>query len=456
MPRSLFLKIFLWFCTVVITVIVATFIVGELSRPQRQRPPRGPLDPLVTMHAKTAAEIFERDGPAGLNTYLEGVEEETDLSGFVFNRQLQEISGRSFPPEARAIAQRAFERNLPHESHGPHGPPEPPPLLVQLATTSTGSEYAFVAQLPLRRHAPIPAHFIHMLAVCLTGAAFCYWLAWYVTSPVKKLRKATRELAGGNLSVRVTPALGSRRDELTSLAADFDLMAEQIETLITGQRRLLGDISHELRSPLARLNVALELARQRAGDNASSALDRIEREAENLNEMIGQLLALTRLEAGSHELEQTQFDLADLVRQIVDDADFEAHARRRSVTLTETETCNVTGNNELLRRAIENVVRNGVQYTSPDTEVVVEVLKQSDKCVVAVSDHGPGVPDDALEKIFRPFYRVEDARDRETGGTGLGLAIVDRAVRLHGGTVEAVNKAGGGLKVTITLPTSKQ
>jgi two-component system, OmpR family, sensor histidine kinase CpxA len=277
-----------------------------------------------------------------------------------------------------------------------------------------------------------------------------------LTSPVTKLRKATQELAAGNLRTRVVPALGNRRDELASLGADFDVMAEQIESLINSQRRLLGDISHELRSPLARLNVALELARQRSGAEATSALERIQREAENLNEMIGQLLALTRLESGAASVAKTQFDLAQLVREIADDADFEARSRNRSVTVNEVESCVITGNYELLRRAIENVVRNAIQYTSEGTAVEVELRRQGNRsdesAVIVVRDHGAGVPDSALEKIFQPFYRVDEARDREAGGVGLGLAIAERAVRLHGGNVKATNAADGGLIVTIEVP----
>jgi two-component system sensor histidine kinase CpxA len=260
--------------------------------------------------------------------------------------------------------------------------------------------------------------------------------------------------------------MGSRRDELVSLANDFDEMAEKIQSLIESQRRLLGDISHELRSPLARLNVALELARQRSGVEAASALERIQREAEMLNEMIGQLLTLTRLESGAEEIQRTQFDLESLVRDVVKDADFEARARNRSVKLEVSERAVIEGIPNLMRRAIENVVRNAVHYTAEGTEVEIKLSIDSagtpttvvnpnrDSVVIIVRDYGPGVPDEALAEIFRPFYRVDEARDREAGGVGLGLAIAERAVRLHRGTVKAANVANGGLVVTISLPIS--
>jgi two-component system sensor histidine kinase CpxA len=296
---------------------------------------------------------------------------------------------------------------------------------------------------------------MHILGLILIGSAFCYWLARYLTAPVKKLRIATKELAQGNLSARVGRS-GGRRDELVSLGSDFDLMAEQIESLVQAQRRLLGDISHELRSPLARLNVALELARQRSGAEAASALARIQREAENLNEMIGQLLTLTRLQTGTREIQKSEFDLCRLVREIADDAEFEAQNGNRAVKLESVAACSFFGNEQLLRRAIENVVRNAVHYTREDTVVEIEVRETSTAAdqkalTLTVRDHGPGVPAAALEEIFRPFYRVDDARDREAGGVGLGLAIAQRAIQLHGGTVSAANAPDGGLVITISL-----
>jgi two-component system sensor histidine kinase CpxA len=481
MPRTLFLKIFLWFSAIVFTVVVGTFLVSELNRPDPfQRPERVPIDPVVSAYAKTAADIYEQHGQSGLVGYLDRIQHESHVRGFLFNRQLQELSGRRMPSDAPNVARRAFENSIPDDGTGPG------PLLARRANSARGGEYALVVELP--GHMPPESLFhplLHLLAILLTGGLFCYWLARHLTSPVGKLRAATQEFAKGNLSVRVGPTMGKRRDELASLAADFDLMAEKIESLINSQRRLLGDISHELRSPLARMNVALELARQRAGKDAAGALERIQHEAENLNEMIGQLLALTRLESGAEGLQKSQFDLAELVTAITRDAQFEASNRDRSVRLRVNGRCLTVGNQLLLQRAIENVVRNAVQYTAPGTEVEVELqcqsavgngsvaaevansklkdqstkLSESDTesdsqsyAVITVRDHGAGVPEEALAEIFKPFYRVDDARDRQAGGVGLGLAIAERAVRLHDGKIEASNEPTGGLLVRITLP----
>ncbi len=483
MPRSLFFKIFLWFGAVMLTVIVGTFVVGELTRPEPLRPPRESMNQVLKGYAETAAETYERDGQTALVEYIDRIHNQSDLHIFLFNSQAQSLSNHRMPPGAPVLAQRVLEN--PRAEFVPEGMP---PLLAQPIVTSRGERYVLVAEMLVRRRSGL-GHFFagitHLLGVGLVGALFCYWLARYLTSPVAKLSAATRELAHGNLSVRVAPAIGRRRDELASLGADFDLMAEQIEALINSQRRLLGDISHELRSPLARLNVALELAVQRAGPDAASALERIQREAENLNDMIGQLLALTRLESGTEGLRKSELDLKQLIQEIVDDADFEAHSRNRSVRLETIDGCTVNGTEPLLRRAIENVVRNAVQYTAEGTEVEVRLRLDScgalntvgkgelraaksgrprrdtpsvqslDRCaVISVRDHGCGVPESSLPKIFHPFYRVDEARDREAGGVGLGLAIAERAVRLHQGTVTAANASGGGLVVTIILPSA--
>jgi signal transduction histidine kinase len=470
LPRSLFLKIFLWFVTVVLTVIVGTFIVAELSRPEpfASRRPES-IDSGLNSYAQTSTEIYEREGPQALAAYLDRIHDESDMHVFLFDDQGQSLTSHKVPPSAPGLAHRVLETKQPISDF--------PPLMARPFVTPQGKSYALVVEMPMRRRSspwnpsgPI----LHLFGIGLIGALFCYWLARYLTSPVAKLRAATQQLARGNLQTRVGPAIGKRQDELASLGADFDVMAEQIEALVNSQRRLLGDISHELRSPLARLSVALELAGQTAGPAAASALERIRREAENLNEMIGQLLALTRMESGTEGLRTTELNLQQLVEEIVDDADFEARSRNRSVRLEALEPGTVNGNEQLLRRAIENVVRNAVQYTAKDTEVLVQLRldscesletagkvggkrNTSDRCaVVTVRDRGAGVPDSALTKIFDPFYRVDEARDREAGGVGLGLAITDRAVRLHGGTVTAANAAAGGLIVTIMIPVSRQ
>jgi len=233
-------------------------------------------------------------------------------------------------------------------------------------------------------------------------------------------------------------------------------MAERIEALVDVQQRLLRDISHELRSPLARLNVALELARQRSGENLGTVLDRIERESERLNELISELLTLTLLESGTEKIEKTPIDLESLIGSIVEDSNFEARDRNRLVEIVASSKVMVSGSAEMLHRAVENVVRNAIRYTDESTAVEVSLLAQEidgqKVAIIRVRDHGPGVPEAALSRMFRPFYRVEDDRGRHTGGTGIGLAITERSIQLHGGTITVSNATDGGLVVEMMLP----
>jgi two-component system sensor histidine kinase CpxA len=233
-------------------------------------------------------------------------------------------------------------------------------------------------------------------------------------------------------------------------------MAEQIESLISSQRRLFADISHELRSPLARLTVALGLTRLHANPESTSGLDRIELEAGRLNTLIESLLRLARLEGGSELLEGEPVMLHRLVSDVAADANFEAQSRNRHVRLTSADACVISGNKQLLRSAVENVIRNAVNYTSEgsDVQIALQELPSngSGTALISVRDHGQGVPEESLADIFLPFYRVGDARDRTSGGSGLGLSITDRAIRLHGGSVRAVNCPDGGLLIELRLP----
>jgi two-component system sensor histidine kinase CpxA len=234
-------------------------------------------------------------------------------------------------------------------------------------------------------------------------------------------------------------------------------MAARLENLVKAQSRLLNDISHELRSPLARLNVALGLARQRSGSESATMLERIELEAARLNELIGRLLTLARMEDGEQRVPSTPVPLNDVVEAVTEDAEFEAQARHCHVHSEIPEgSWAVRGDASLLHSAIENVVRNAIRYTREGSTVEVRLERReiagSAEAVVQVSDCGDGVPPDELEKLFQPFYRLDDARGRNTGGVGLGLAITERAVRFHGGRVAAMNRPQGGLMVEIHLP----
>lgn len=450
--RSLFLKIFIWFWLGMIVANVALFLSVAATRPERSNRPWRELG-LVGSSAQKSAEAYDREGQAALAGYLDQFEQTNGIASVLLNDQGTELSGRALPSGWEELASRTAKTGITQFNVS-----NTALVVAQQVVTPAGHHYVFVSRIA---RTPFNISFrtqaLRLLAVLLTGGLFCYGLASYLTTPIRKLRGTTHEFADGNLGARAAVRLVKRRDEIGQLGSDFNTMAERLQSMVAAQHRLLGDISHELRSPLARMGVALELARQRSGSDAKSALDRIEHEAENLNEMIGHLLKLTRLESGTDGLRRTDVDLAQLVREVADDADFEARSRNRSVHVVTCDSCTTKGTEELLRSAVENVVRNAVRYTAEGTEVEVALRLQNgseNSAVISVRDHGEGVPEEAMDKIFHPFYRTEDARDRESGGSGLGLAITSRAVRLHGGSVRAVNAANGGLEVTISLPAS--
>jgi signal transduction histidine kinase len=469
--RTLFFKIFVWFWLAMATVSIALIVsTATTSSRAERRPPM--FGPPITMYAHTAASIYEREGVTALSDYIASVKKVARLDAFFFDERGEEISGRDPSLEIKDLAAQAARKNDPQ----PYFPGEAP-LVAQSIRTPGSHRYVLVAEIePCRpdRAGPGPpfpwlrfldigntgarALLLRLTAVLTAAGIVCYGLAHYLTAPLVRLRTATQRLSRGDLKARFGKPRGGRQDELADLGQDFDRMAERIESMIAAQRRLLSDISHELRSPLARINLAVGLIRQRQKAQSDAELDRIELEAKRLDTLIGQLLSLTRLESGADGSEKKPMDLSALLRMIVEDADFEAQSRERTVRITHSEALTIHGNQELFCSAIENVVRNAVNYTREDTAVEVSLERQprgsESFAVIRVRDHGEGVPESSLADLFRPFYRVADARDRQSGGVGLGLAIAEQAVRWHGGSINASNALGGGLVVELQFPTA--
>jgi len=468
--RSLFLKIFLWFGLVMVVANVASFVTGIVTERRSQFPRQSLMGQMFGVYAESAVEVFERDGKTALAAYLERVEHASNINAVLFDNLGNEVSGRAVPEGVLNAISRVTEES-PYVFY--FLPQQPRPIAAHLIRGPQGATYVLAGVLPKPDFPGPPprlgepgslAFGLRIIArsflpVLLVGGLFCFWLASYLSTPIVQLRGATHELSAGNLEARVDKRLLRRRDEIGNLGRDFNVMAGRIESLVGAQRRLLGDISHELRSPLARQGVALGLARRSAGPLATSALDRIAREAERLNEMIGQLLALSRVETGTDRLQNVEIDLSALVKEVAEDADFEARGRERSVRVISDKPLAMRGVFELIRSAIENVVRNGVRYTAAATPVEISLTSEAGNedrfAVISVRDHGQGVPQESIQEIFRPFYRVEDDRDRKTGGSGLGLSIAARAVHLHHGTIKAANASDGGLIVEIRLPISQ-
>jgi two-component system, OmpR family, sensor histidine kinase CpxA len=449
--KSLFLKIFLSFWGAQALFLVLAILVTLAFRPRTSS-----WEALLATAMNDSVAAYEQGGSPQLHEYVESLEKTQHVRVFLFNENMDDLTHRGAPDWAVRVA-----RGGPRMPHEGFIFPAPPPVLRDSRASSDGlHQYTLVLSPPPGprlflgpRGLPVPG----LIIAVISSGLVCYLLAWFLTMPVVRLRAATRQLAGGDLTARAGAPNSRRRDEVAGLMRDFDTMAERMENLMKAQSRLLNDISHELRSPLARLNVALGLARQRSGPDAATMLERIELEASRLNELIGRLLTLARLEDGEKRIPATPVSLDEVVLSVTEDAEFEAQARRCHVRSEIPEgDWRVRGEVSLLHSAIENVVRNAIRYTHEGTTVEIHLEKKMNadgaQAVVSVSDCGSGVPIDALEKLFQPFYRLDDDRGRQTGGVGLGLAITERAVRFHGGRVSAFNRAEGGLRVEIKLP----
>jgi len=458
--RSLFLRIFLWFWAAMLAVAAVLVVTSPLwtrSRPGIDRWQRGAARMLEDRVGEAAAAVERGEGPPASGRPRPG-RPGRPMRVLVLDETGAAAGGRPVERAVRELALRARATGeVTHERSGTEH------LLARPVTGADGRPRVVVGAL---RHPPDaidlldPRAILPRLAILtVVVGLFCFVLARHLSAPFGALRTATQRLAAGDLSARVGESLARRRDEVGDLARDFDAMAERLEQLVSAQRRLLRDVSHELRSPLARLEVALELARRHGGDSAVEALDRIGRESRRLDELIGQLLSLERMSCFEVEPDRDRVDLGGLLGEIVADARFEAETGGRTVTLSVERAAAVRGSAELLRSALENVVRNAVAHAPGGTAVdvslaVMGAADQREVAMITVRDRGPGVPEAELGRLFEPFHRVSEARDRQSGGVGLGLAITRRAVEWHGGTVAAVNRPGGGLEVAIRLPLS--
>jgi two-component system, OmpR family, sensor kinase len=442
--RNLYLRIFLTFWTAMMLVLTLTVGVTLWLTSQRIQHLQARQDGL----AREASSVLASTGVPGLRDWLRHqirlVPRQERL--FIIDQHGVDLLGRPVP---NYLQIQVGHRPYPVVSAGPYDLR----LLSQLVSPTNQTYALSLLHRPnlfgVFGSAETPI--VTLLATLLASTLVCFLLARYLSDPVRHLRAATRSIADGDLRVRVSSLVGRRRDELALLAFDFDVMAERLRNLLESQRQLLRDVSHELRSPLARLQIALGLAR-RPNANLEQEFDRIEQETQRLDELIGEILSLSRLEDPSRELIAEPVNLEELLETLVENARVEAEPRWVRVQLQAESSLTVPGDRELLFRALENVVRNAVSYSPHGASVEVSAQRLQQHVVVRVLDHGPGVPAELLGRIFEPFFRVGKARERASGGYGIGLAITARVIALHGGAVRARNVAGGGLQVDITLP----
>ena len=448
--RSLLVRIFVSFWLIIgITIGVAAIAGYYYAERVRNEMESFEFDDAVL----DASAALSSGGREELMDWLRKAPASRNVTIYIVDGNGRELLGRDLP--------HYLSRKLHwHESHVPRRARTDPSNLrrarpLSQLVSGTGDVYTVLLSRPHHSQGyweGAPAGSLLLVLALIVSGAVSYLLARAISNPVRDLRSATVALAEGNMNSRVSPSVSKRRDELGMLARDFDAMAEKLQHAAAQQTELSRNISHELRSPLARLKVAMELAKRKTGELPE--FDRIDEETERLDRLIGQILSYTRMESGLAS-ELTRVDLADLVQEVVENVNFECRAEGYDGVSVETKldaTPTVSGFAEALTSAIENIVRNAVRHSPPNEKVTVRVAGENGVALVEISDQGKGVPEDELDRLFEPFFRTRSAAaDSSKPGTGLGLAIAARAIKLNGGNVVASNREGGGLRVVISL-----
>jgi len=457
--QSLFFKIFFWFCVIVVLVGISLETSSILANYYETRW-QMVLHSVMPMEAEKCARMYETSGKQAVQDYLDELQRQKSVRFYFFDEDGNPLLDRGAPELILKMAKSKEALNKTAQQNLSLVNPRQG-IAMRLVDGPSGRKYNLALQQSPTLIMPVSeavgTHpYVRLLVIGLFGAVLCFLLTRNITQPIVRLRAAAGGIAAGRLKTRVDPKVRRRYDEIGMLGRDFDRMAEQIEALVSGQRDLLGDVSHELRSPLARLIVALGLLRQASPEEAPEYLGRIGLEADRLDKLIGQLLTLTRVESGVESTQREHFDLTNLVQEVAADGDFEARAHGREVKVLHADACMMFGAPEMLRSAIENVVRNAIRHTPEGMSVDLTVQKttssNASKALLRVRDYGPGVPQRMLKDIFVPFHRVPEQGEANSHGAGLGLAIADRVVRMHDGTIRARNATDGGLIVEIEFP----
>lgn len=454
--RSLSAKIFLWFCLAMVVSGIA-FVMVALFFPSRTVivQAKNFFTYKVTNTGQVAVKVYEKDGPEELTKFLTRLREITSFNLYLLNSEGDALNTSDLPGGASILMQKALSAETVQFANL-----ATQPLVAKKLTGEDNRAYVVMLQMPhgLNHFAAEMSHafVLRILAALLASGVVCLLMARYLTGPIRKLKSAVRRLAQGDLHVRVAEGLGRRKDEIAALGRDFDTMASRIESLMKAQERLFREIAHELRSPLTRLNVALEICRKHTDQNAKRFLDRIATETDNLSLLITQFLTLSRLDNADLTLQRKPVVLENLIGRIAQDASFEGETRDCAVVFECRDRCTLAADGNLVRSAIENVIRNALRFTPNGTQVEVTQSIRRDKsgttAVICVRDFGPGVPPGNLKNLFKPFFRADDVKVRTSESAGLGLAIAMRAVHMHNGLIMARNADDGGLIVEIRLP----
>ena len=450
--RSLYWKIFISFWLATILIIVTTALVTSQIAQESSQPAREQM--FMDSYANAAVATFESGRRSALLKWLKQIGLSRHMSIYLLS-STGEIVGVQEPPEdVKKVGENLIKDQL---SEGIFTSGK---LIVSHEILSTSGKFyrlAAVSEKPISFFVQIPWAGLTIrltLAIFISGL-ICYLLSIYLTKPLHSLGMAAKSIATGKLYTRVGHFRGHNKDEIAELSNDFDRMAEQLESLVSSKERLLQDISHELRSPIARLNIAIELGRNKTKHLADNEFTRMELECSRLNALIGEILDFARLDKSTTDLHLTNTDIPELLTDIIYDANYEFGTEIKRIEAVTIEPCQIFVDTRLIHRAIENIVRNALHYSPADQKVSVSLQYNDARnhIFIDIIDHGPGVPEDQLEKIFNPFYRVDTSRTKKTGGYGLGLAIASRAVHLNHGEIIAKNIKEGGLLVRIILPT---
>ena len=438
----LFWKIFLWFLGVLL-LLTAAMLWSLRYNTTSQSDNDTLLSRSLNQRLDAVAAIMQYGGPDAVRDFLRN-STQTPLRLWVQDQNGEELLGRHFPLILN--------------------PADPSQLISRKAEDDSGNEYRLIIRRPIILEQRLTGAtnpsgrtaWAPLLAILIGSALACAWLAWYISRPVRLMRSAVRSLAAGEHKEPVAANLGRRRDELTELATEFDKMAKAIDANQQALRQLLHDVSHELRSPLTRLRLQLGLLEQSGEGSDPEQLAGMDRNLSRLDDLINQVLTMARMEAGDHYQLADYVDITALLGELIDEIRIEAEAKgcRLTAAIPPDERI-IPANQELLRRALENVLRNAVRHTLPGQPVTANLTVETEYCEIQIRDKGPGIDPDKLTRIFQPFFRADDARNH-TEGFGLGLAIAQRAIRLHQGDITAHNRTDGGLEMVIQLPLSQE
>jgi two-component system sensor histidine kinase CpxA len=440
---SLFWKLFLtmWLSIVGFSATIG-WLNDKLAREQWAEEPANTFSRGMIRITQRAQQALQMEGRKGLRDELLNIPRMTRSHIYVVDDEDQELLGRD-----NALTQLVERRTVMDT------------VEFQDATGNNYTIYTVNRTPPATLLAPGPqGTALRLVAAAVISALISYFLARSLVTPLEELRKASRKIAAGDLATRVSKTMPRRQDEIGQLATDFDIMTSRLQAMQQANQRLMQDVSHELRSPLARLSVALEIARKKGVGEIGSEIDRITLESERLGTLVNDVLGLLRESSETIPRFDEDLDLSALLTDLVEVVNYEVPEGKPGISWRTTAPCDFHGDRELLWRAMENLLRNALRHTDPDRGVLLDLIvsKRKSSVRLEVRDFGSGVPEGELEKIFEPFYRVQESRDRGSGGHGLGLSIAANAVQMHGGSIQASNAQDGGLVVSISMPLTRE